>query len=422
MGDFITVCFGVLFLGSLALWLWCYGTLLKKALGISKAKVLWLLVPIACFVFPIEWGSRARELLSGTEEKQPPRWFWPLTLVLYLFVIVLLAFLGLGPWELVGVIVAEALISFLYWGTAYVLELACSVPRVCGWLLPIPGMLIALPIYYGMQAHNQLKASAVSSFGVEGEPQAAEKLWYKRGAFWIAAIAGAIWFFVFVAEITSPDNEAATVSDFSSSDVVSVEGVVVDKLTSVPISDAKVVCLHEGENQQETKSDEEGYFLLSDVPSNGCIRVEAKGYESADFDVPKDTKDKVWKFELVKTPKATAEMIAKFFSYRAFGDIYPYLDPNTQEQYSREEYAKLLRSRLDSFFNRVATQSGTIDVKVTDLTNVSENEVKVFATLTVRDLKTGRTVGNFPFTFSLKRAEDETWRSTWPVPMSNTTP
>lgn len=44
--------------------LWCYGTLLKAALGISKWNVLLTLIPIVNIIMVIVWGTQAHNKLK----------------------------------------------------------------------------------------------------------------------------------------------------------------------------------------------------------------------------------------------------------------------------------------------------------------------------------------------------------------------
>lgn len=43
--------------------LWCYGTLLKAALGISKWNILLILIPVVNIVMVIIWGMQAHNKL-----------------------------------------------------------------------------------------------------------------------------------------------------------------------------------------------------------------------------------------------------------------------------------------------------------------------------------------------------------------------
>lgn len=414
MEDFLTACIGTLVLGSLALWYWSYGTLLKKAFGDSKLNALWLLVPLVGFIIPIEWGRRARRLLSGTAEKQPPQWFWPLTLGLYLLWVIPLALFA--PWGLLAWAIIEALFSPLYWGTAHLLALACLVPKAYGWLLPLPGMGIAIPIYYGLQAHSQLRISAIPSPDVEGQSQAAGRRWYKQGAFWVSAGAGLIWFFALLGGLTFSDDEETTTASGFNSTAPTVEGIVVDKLTSVPISGATVTCLREGASLQQTTTDAKEYFTISNIPTGARLRVEIQDYESVEIPLPVESGSTPLRLELVKTPKATAETIAKFVLHKAYGDIYPYLEPSLQRQYPKSAYVEALYNRFDSTIRNMAARGDILeDMRIVELTHVSKDEVRVFATAVVRSFRTGHTA-TLPFTFTLRRAEDGTWRSSWPVP------
>lgn len=303
------------------------------------------------------------------------------------------------------------------WSLIGALYITCRLSLWIGWkVLNILSRVFRRFRVSSEDERNQLKTDNTTLPHVEKLSEAKRKPWYKRRVFWVLVAIGLICFLTLAVILTPPDEETAGSHSFgSSSKTTTVEGIVLDKLTTAPISGATIKCLKDGTSVQETVADEEGNFSMADIPKDAILQVKAQDYESAEFQVPTEVKNTVWKFELTKTPEATAEIIANSFLHGAYEDIYPYLEPDIQQKYSKDTYVKSFSNILSKF-----TSAGSIpeDAQITKLNRVSENEVRVLATITFRNLKIKATLPVY-FNFTLKKAQDGTWRSNWPVPKSS---
>ncbi|SHF85089.1 CarboxypepD_reg-like domain-containing protein [Caldanaerobius fijiensis DSM 17918] len=390
--------------------LWAYGTLLKKALGKSKWNALLLLIPLVNLGVIIDWGVEAGKIAKNAYQEKAPNWFLPVIIIAYtLWSIILLI---VDPYILLYWLISQAvLLLFDYWSTIRLLTAACGVPSIYLWALPLPGVGAALPVYYAFKAHDEMKGytrQLIYQAGDNTEIVYEKAFIHKPLALILALITGMLIAMVNIGALANPEET----SD------VTVEGVVLDKLTNAPISNATITCLQDSTILDKATTDEEGKFTMTNIPKDATLRITAQDYESAEFLVPTKSDNTLWEFKLSKTPEATAEIIAKSFLHGVYEDIYPYLEPDIQQQYSRDTYVESFRNLHNVVLKMAASGDILENMRITELNRVSEDEVRVLATITIRSFKTGHTA-TLPATFTLTRAKDGTWRSNWPVPSAS---